>query len=141
MCTLIIGTLFAAMLFGIHWIAGTVLSGILLLIIVLPVEGFHETEKEDIELMRLKRGKKGQTYYLEITGKNKVVFAYDNSDKYDLDGGAYEEDFRKGKVKVYESNECEEPVLRTFITRPVRDMFTIAPFSTKKEYVFYVIIY
>ncbi len=138
MIVLILGCVPLLLAFSWHWIAGVVVSAICLLLLLLPIEGFEETEKDDIELIRLKRGKNDHTYYIEIIGKNKVIFAYDNSDMYDLNGGAYEEDFRKGKIKVYESSECEEPILRSYTTRPSREFFTFAPFSTKREYVFYV---
>jgi len=138
MLVLVIGLPIILFAFGLHWIAGVVASVICLLTLLLPVEGFHERECDELELMKLKRGTKDHTYYIELVGKNKVVFAYDNSDMYDLNGGAYEEDFRKGKIKVYESRECDEPVLKSYISRPVREVVTFAPFSTKREYVFYV---
>lgn len=134
-----VGLIFLLMAFACHWVAGTVLSVIYILCILLPIEGFQERENtEEIELLKLKRGLKEHTYYIEIVGKNKVVFAYDNSDMYDLDGIAYEEGFRKGNIKIYETEPCEEPVLKTFVTEPTRCVFTFAPFSTKREYVFYV---
>lgn len=134
-----VGLVFLAMAFACHWIAGVVLSAIYLLCILLPIEGFEEREETDeIELLKLKRGAKRQAYYIEMVDKNKVVFAYDNSEMYDLDGVAYEEGFRKGNIKIYETEFCEEPILKTFVTEPSRNLFTFAPFSTKTEYVFYV---
>jgi len=138
MAILIIGIFPLALAFSLHWIAGIILSAIFLLLVLLPIEGFHKPQVDTLELMRLKRGKNEHTYYIEMLGKDKVIFAYDNSDMYDLDGGAYEEGIRKGKIKVYESKVCVEPILKTYITKPVRDLFTFAPFSTKREYVFYV---
>lgn len=136
-CTL--GLLFLAVAFDCHWIAGTVLSVIYILCVMLPIEGFEEREEtEEVELLKLKRSSKEHSYYLEMVDKNKVVFAYDNSDMYELDGVAYEEDFRKGKIKIYESVNCEQPILKVFVTKPSREFFTFAPFSTKREYVFYV---
>lgn len=134
-----IGLLFLVIAFACHWIAGVVLSIIYLLCILLPIEGFEEREEtEEIELLKLKRGDKKTVCYLEVVDKNKVIFAYDNSDMYDLDGIAYEEGFKKGNIKIYETEFCEEPILKTFVTEPSRDVFTFAPFSTKTEYVFYV---
>lgn len=134
-----VGWVFLAMAFACHWIAGAVLSVIYLLCIMLPIEGFEEREEtEEVELLKLKRGDKRHTYYLEMVGKNKVVFAYDNSEMYDLDDIAYEEGFRKGNIKIYETDNCKEPILKTFVTEPQRVIFTFAPFSTKREYVFYV---
>ena len=134
-----LGLLFLAMAFACHWIAGTVLGIIYLLCILLPIEGFEEREEEEeIELLKLKRGDKKTSYYLEVVDKNKLIFAYDNSEMYDLDGVAYEESFRKGNIKIYETASCKRPVLKTFVTKPFRIVFTFAPFSTKREYVFYV---
>ena len=138
MIMLIIGWMPVLFAFMYHWIFGTITSAIWLLLVLLPIEGFHKPQVDTLELMRLKLSNKGQTYYLWRLENNKILFAYDNSDMYDLDGGAYEEDVRKGKIKVYESEYCEEPILKTYITRPKRDFFTFAPFSTKTEYVLYV---
>ena len=134
-----IGLLFLAVAYACHWIAGAVLSLIFILCILLPIDGFEERENtEEMELLKLRRGSKKQSYYLEMLDKNNVIFAYDNSDMYDLEGIAYEEGYRKGKIKIYETEFCEEPVLKTFVTKPTRGVFTFAPFSTKREYVFYV---
>lgn len=134
-----LGLVFLAMAYACHWIAGAVLSVIYILCILLPIEGFHSPyEAEQIELLKLKRGSKKQTYYIEEIDSNHVVFAYDNSEEYELDGVAYEEGLKKGDIKIYESEECKEPILKTFVIEPSREIFTFAPFSTKKTYVFYV---
>lgn len=138
MFLLLFGSVVILFAFGLNWIAGVVLSVILLLVLVLPVEGFRERESDVLSIIPLKRGTNDHAYYIEIISKNKVVFAYDNSDMYDLNGGAYEEDFRKGTIKIYESRNCNKPVLKSYVTRPNRECFTFAPFSTKKEYVFYI---
>lgn len=130
---------FLAVAYACHWIAGAVLSVIYILCILLPIEGYHSPyEAEQIELLKLKRGSKKQTYYIEQVDSNHVVFAYDNSEEYELDGVAYEEGFKKGNIKIYESEECYEPILKTFVIEPSTELFTFAPFSTKKQYVFYV---
>lgn len=134
-----VGLIFLLMAFACHWIAGAVLSIIYILCLMLPIEGYKEREEiEQIELLKLKMGSKKSDFYLEFVEENKVVFAYDNSEMYELDGIAYEEGFKKGNIKIYESEFCEEPLLKTFVTEPERGIFTFAPFSTKREYVFYV---
>lgn len=109
------------------------------IMVLLPIEGFKDRVcKVAVELMRLERGEDSEEiYYVEKMGV-KVIFAYDNSKQYDLDGGAYEEKQLSGKIKIYESKDCLTPILKIFVIKPSRILLTFAPFSTKKEYIFYV---
>ncbi|MBQ8044317.1 MAG: hypothetical protein IJ272_09290 [Clostridia bacterium] len=139
MITLFFGAIFVAITWSWNWMLGAALTIVVLLILILPVEGFEKKKQigKDIHLLKLKRGSKEDTYYVE-TKHNKAIYAYDNSEAYNLFGGAYEENYRKGDIKVYESEQCKSPILRDFVTKPSREFFTFAPFSTKREYVFYV---
>lgn len=139
MVTLFIGAIIVAIMMSCNWILGAVGIIVVLLLLLLPVEGFEEKQQvdDDIDLLRLKRGSKQDTYYVEIK-HGKVIYAYDNSEAYNLSGAAYEEAYRKGDIKVYQSEQCEFPILRDFVTKPSRWVFTFAPFSTKVEHVFYV---
>ena len=110
------------------------------LVVILPVEGFEKAECiKEVELIPMKRGKREEgNYYVEIVDirkKKKAIYAYDIRDEYDLNATAYEEASVQGDIKIYESKDCEEPVLKVFKIKPKRLFFTIAPFSTKKQYV------
>ncbi|MBQ8044315.1 MAG: hypothetical protein IJ272_09280 [Clostridia bacterium] len=106
---------------------------------LLPLEGYTERKhKKTIHLLKLRRnGPKDSCYYVEVRG-NKAILAYDNSDMYNLDGYAYEELCVRGKIIVYESPNCEKPIMKKYIIKPSRVVLAIALFCTKHEYVFYV---
>ena len=110
-----------------------ILTGILLL---LPLEGYDEPEEiEEIKLLKLKKYSDcGKCCYVQKI-KNEAKFAFDNSETYDISFVAYEEKRVFGRIKVYESEKCQEPVLRIFKSIPNRVAFTFAPFP-KREYVF-----
>ena len=121
------------------WLIPVYIIGLILLII--PVEGFMGrnciAETELIPLRCASYKDKDKTYYVYKCGKY-YTFAYDNSEEFDLCGDAYEEKRVTGKVKVYESRECKKPLLKEFKNKPMRGFITFAPFSTKREYVFYI---
>lgn len=122
------------LIFG-RWIVSVAIVAICGLLSLLPLEGFKDKVCEyEIELLPLKCSEGKQ--YVYVIGK-KATFAYDNSEQYGLDGIAYQEKSVKGKIIIYESNTCKQPVLKVFKTEPVRDI-SFAPFSTKYEYVFYI---
>lgn len=123
----------------IGWTFAAVVGAVVTLIVLLPVEGFDNKECDsEYELIPLRRNKLVEKkYYIQILN-NKATFAFDNSDEYELDGVAYQEETVKGKIILYESDEYVVPVLKVFKKRPTREIWTLAPFSTKTEYVFFV---
>lgn len=79
--------------------------------------------------MKLKRlENSGKTYYAEKSN-NRLIVAYDNSDTYDIEFEAYEEATFFGIIKIYESEDYNEPVLRTFTSNPVREIWSLCPFN------------
>lgn len=117
-----------------------ILSGIACCIcaLVIPIEGYNAPVlTNEVVLLPLKSEETQEIYYVE---KNNSVFiyAYDNSQKYGLDGGAYEEDRVSGIIKIYESAECKVPILKVFSTSRKDSWFTLCPMYTTKEYIFYI---
>lgn len=133
-----VGLIAGLMIATFSWKIGLGIGILFVLISLLPLEGYDHPEcKKTVELIPLRRKEKREKYYVQMFDK-KAIYAFDNSDKYDLDGGAYEEKVQRGKIKVYESSKCETPVLKVMVTTPKVGIFALAPFSTKKEYIFYV---
>lgn len=69
---------------------------------------------------------------------NKIYYAHDIRGRYGLPSVAREISYVRGKVKIYESQECQSPVLKIYQKKPLRQVAVIAPFSTKTTYVFYI---
>ena len=119
---------------------GAIVSAIWLLIVLLPVEGFHETETDTLEIMKLKMSTKERTYYLWRLKNNKILFVYDNSEEYGLGDGAYQKDsvYGSSDVKIYESEECVTPILKIFKTKSKISWYSLAGMWDETEYVFYI---
>lgn len=141
MVTIIIGAIGVGLFYGL--IGSTALYigiPLILLIILCPVEGYNNRVCETTVLLKLKntyKSEKEKEYYL-VYRSGRVTYAFDNSREYDLGGDAYELMAVRGKIKIYESKSCETAIMKKYTTRPTRDLFTFAPFSTKVQYVFYV---
>lgn len=142
MLTIFCAVLFCPLAFLGGWKIGVLAVVIGLAAILLPIEGFHKQELVKIEsLIKLKRSTTGDTgdncYYVQKLGK-KVIYAFDDRRRYELEGVAYEEKIVRGKIKIYESPDCTQPVLKVYKAEPKTELFTFAPFSTKTEYIFNV---
>lgn len=122
----------------VGWIGFFIALALIVVLILMPLEGYEERDLEDeIPLIKLKRFEnEGGVYYAEKS-KYRLTIAYDNRETYDIDYEAYEEKTVVGIIKIYESEECREPTLRTFKSIPSRDAFTFCPFN-KIEYVLMV---
>ena len=124
------------------WQVGLSIFGLCIIIALFPVEGFESPKcVEYTSLIRLKLANTTEKKYFVVVKGNKFFYAYDNRRLYELEGQAYEETYikGKGKIKIYESGDCEEPCLKKFEIKPCTDGgFAWAPFSKKTEYVFYV---
>ena len=105
-------------------------------VLLLPVDGFIGPECiAEYRVLKLRR--KNEDIYVETT-ENVVVFAIDESSRYDLGGDAYAEKKVYKNFKVYESEKCKVPIVKVFKRVPLRGCFSLTPFFTKIEYVFYV---
>lgn len=105
--------------------------------IFIPFEGYEKKECErEIDLIKLNR-ENCKDCYVYPKGK-KAIYAYDNSGEYNLSGEAYEEDYVRGKIKIYESDECTDPILKIMKHKPDRNLTSIALFATRTEYVFFI---
>lgn len=131
MITLVIGFV-SLLVFGLifGWI-GVLIAGITVAILVcMPLEGYYSRELEnEILLIKLKRlESSGKTYYAEKSN-HKLIIAYDNRNTYGIEYEAYEEATFCGIIKIYESEGYTEPILRTFTSKPIREMWTFCPFN------------
>lgn len=120
-------------------IVTAIVCGIFALLI--PVEGCSTALKSETVLLPLKvEEEPGKVYYVQEDDRNgNYLYAYDNSEKYGLSGGAYEEKKIYGyPVKIYESADCKTPILKVFVTKPKSIWYTFAVASTSYEYVFYI---
>lgn len=119
-----------------NWIAWICVIAGCILISLIPWEGYANSEETEVKLIRIKNGKYEEGYVRNVGRKAK--YAYDNSKKYNFKGVAYEEKWIRGNIKIYESEECEEPILKIITKYPTRGFIAIALFATKTEYVFFV---
>lgn len=124
------------------FVGGGVALGMIIIVcgILVPMAGFTEPVEETTELMPLRLEQENdKQYYLECKGEY-YYYAYDNSEQYSLDGGAYEETsiYRHSKVKVYESEQCTTPVLKVFKIKSKISWYSLAGMWDEKEYVFYI---
>lgn len=140
MLLIMLGAIICVVLFAVGlWAAGVVCAVLIVLALFLPTEGFKESELvQETDLIKLKRSNFGNNCYYVQRKNKKATYAFDNRDKYDLEGVAYEEASVKGKIKIYESQDCKRPVIKAYVIEPNREFITFAPFSTRVEYVFYV---
>ena len=123
----------------VGWWGFLVGVGITAIIILSPIEGLGARNLvAEIPLLILKRPtSNGMGYYVE-KGKYKATYAFDNRDAYAIEFEAYEEKTVAGIIKVYESQECTQAVLKIFKRIPRRSSeITFAPFPVM-EYVFLV---
>ena len=138
MLIIIIGLVMSLFASDLWMPAGPILIAICILITFFPLEGFKPRTCKEITLIKLRRtGRTKDSIFIEKKGK-KVIYAYDNREKYDVDGVAYEETFVKGNIKIYEVENCKTPCLKIFKTRPIRELVATAPFATRIEYVFII---
>lgn len=140
MITLFFAYSVCSFLFSTNYIYFAIpIAAVTIIILLLPVEGFSKKEfVEQVKLIELRRyDSKNTTFYIEQKRK-KIIFAYDNKAEFDLKGTAYEEKCIKGKIKIYEAKDCTLPVIKKYVQKPCRGLFTFAPFSTKTQYVVHV---
>lgn len=113
-----------------------------ILSLLVPVEGLNTMLESEKILLALKVEENSENvYYVQDDDENNTyLYAYDNSEKYGLNGGAYQEAkiYYSSSVKIYESADCEVPILKVFVTKPKSMWYTFAVASTSREYVFYV---
>lgn len=124
---------------GVGICIGTGMFVVAVILVLLPIEGFDSKQEEDCKKLIKLRGvaNTSSPIYLELKN-NKATYAFDNRRQYELNNVAYEEVTVRGKIKVYEAPDCEQPIMKVFKTRPNTGDWTFAPFSTKTEYVFQV---
>lgn len=136
MFTVIFGVVITLIAFCIKVKAGFACLGITLLLLALPIEGF-EKRKLERQLTLLKLKEYSQDIFI-IKQKDKVKFAFNNKDEFDIDGIAYEEETVSGNIKIYEDKECETPILKVYVQKPSVGFFSLTPFFVKRQYVFYI---
>lgn len=101
----------------------------------IPWDGYETKCVKEVELIQLKTRNK---CYVKRFEENNYVYAYDNRKKYNLTNEAYEEVVIKGKVKIYESDKCEVPIFKKFVSSPKTEFYTSFKLFKKTEYVFQV---
>lgn len=140
MITLIIGVVITLLIFLIFGWYGFIPLVITALLLVLPIQGFYSPSAETMDIIKLNKGKYSKplenTYYV-YKNKNTVIYAHDVREKYNLPAEIYEEVKLRGKVKIFESEECKKPILKVYTKVTKRGDFTFAPFDVV-EYVFFV---
>lgn len=121
-----------------NWKVGIAVATVSLLLSMIPIGGYKKPEEvAQLCILKLRRNTAGnKTYYVHKQG-DRYIYALDNRAKYNLDGLAYEESFVQGNIKIYESEECNVPVMKVFEIKP-NDDISVAPFSKKTEYIFYL---
>lgn len=125
----------------IAWIISVTSAIIGVCITLFPIEGFKEKELvEEYSLLPLNCERKTDKQYYVVKVGNRAYFAYDISTEYDIQGYGtlYKEKRIKGKIKIYEKSGNLKPTLKVYKTKPIREYWAIAPFSTKKEYIFII---
>lgn len=107
--------------------------------ILVPMAGFTEPVEQTIELMPLRLDQEtDKDYYIEYKD-GYYYYAFDNSEEYGLDGGAYErEGIPNSSVKIYESEECTVPILKTFNSKSKISWYSLAGMWSSKKYIFYI---
>lgn len=108
--------------------------------ILVPMAGFTEPVVETIELMPLRLGEEeDKEYYIRAEGSY-YYYAYDNSAKYGLSGGAYEEKsvIKSSEVKIYESEDCTTPILKVIKRKSKISLYSFAGMWSSTEYIFYI---
>lgn len=139
MIILIAGTILSFLMLIFSWKISIAVLAVTLVLLFIPLEGYENKQVNRIKLLQLEDPlNPDAVYYLEL-GKNKAVYAFDNSKAYDIPTVASERKTVRGKIRVYESAECKEPMLKLIEQKPIRkEGFAFAFFATKKEYIFYV---
>lgn len=115
-------------------------------LIAAPLQGYNAPKlSKEIELLPLKEVDESENvcYIDKYMRKEEVLFlryAYDNSKAYNLGGVAYEEKYVRWKYsKIYESKDCSKPILKIYVAKAKKGLFTYDLFKTREyEYVFYV---
>lgn len=108
------------------WLGFILMMIIAAVLVMSPLEGYYARQLEsEIPLLKLKRpvNSSGACIYAEKY-KRKAIIAYDNRDTYDIGFEAYEEMTLWRNIKIYESDECKQPILRVFVSDPKREMWT-----------------
>ena len=131
----IAGIFFTSLVAG--WKGFFISAGIVLVLALIPFEGFKTFECiNTIELIKLRRND-GKRYFIQRKGR-KVIYAYDNREQYGLYGEVYEQKKIRGNIKIYESEECDRPLLKIFKSSPSRELLALALIPSRKKYIFYV---
>ena len=117
-------------------------AGIVMIIcgILVPMAGFTEPTEEVMELMPLRLEQVvDKEYYLEYEN-GYYHYAYDNSEEYNLGGGAYQNAsvYKNSSVKVYESENCTTPILKIYRSKSKISWYSLAGMWSDTEYVFYI---
>lgn len=139
MIILIAGVVLSLLMLIFSWKISIAVLAVTFILLFLPLEGYGTKSWKKIKLLPIDDPRCEEKKYFLIANKHKVVYAYDNSEHYDLSGTAYQTVTVRGKIKIYESQECTEPILKFYEKKPIRDEgFALALFGTRREYVFYV---
>lgn len=133
LCIAIVPVVLGAVIGG--WLGVILMLVITTLLVISPLEGYYYRELElEVPLLKLKRPVNSGTCFYAEKYKHKVIIAYDNRATYDIGFEAYEEKTLFGNIKIYESDECQQPELKVFVSSPKRDMWTFC-FIKRVEYV------
>ena len=111
-----------------------------------PIHGYDEKQcVKETELIELRSEEKGTWYVYKSKiadySIKKYLYAFDNMESYELEGQAYEEDYITSggdEIKVYESDECDKPVLKKFVSKGKSGIFSFAIGTNNVEYVFFI---
>lgn len=123
-------------------IAGGIIVGAILIVcgILAPMAGFTAPVETSVELMPLRLEQATDKEYYIQESNSYYYYAYDNSEEYGLNGGAYQEAnlLKESKVKVYESEECTTPILKSYKSKSRISWYSLAGMWSDEEYVFYI---
>jgi len=110
-----------------------------------PLAGCEEKQcVEEIELLALRNQAVEGTWYLyefeSDAGSEKLLYAYNNMEEYELEGEAYEEEeeYNGSDVKIYESAECTKPIMKRYVAKGKLNAFSFAIGYKDEEIVFFI---
>lgn len=136
MLLFLLGLLIGGIISVICWPVGLAIFAICAILSLFPLEGYNDEKLiETVEIIKLD-DIENACYIQKI--RNRVYYACDIRRQYDLPTPAREIRYVKGNVRIFEADECNNPVLKVYRKKPVRGEASIAPFSTKTTYVFYI---
>ena len=137
----IIGAVITIFTFAFAGWYGFIPLGLTILLEFLPVQGFEAPKSEIVRIIKMDNEKlykdSEQDIYL-IKDKKYVTYARDIREKYDINAELYDEvKVRLKSVRIFESDECNKPILKIYTRDAAFGDVCFCPMAIK-EYVFFV---